>query len=101
MVVRFNTRAVQDVVVHRVEPIGVEGDALSSVPGGVTESEAIIGKATKHLELHPDGGAAPPSRLSSEVIQEEGKKESGPELDTNVLDRARAKAQQGQKEVGM
>ena len=100
MVVRFNTRAVQDVVVHRVEPIGVEGDALSSVPGGVTEAEAIIGKATKHLELHPEAGAEH-SRLSNEIIEEEEKKEPGPELDTNVLEKARQKAQQGQKEVGM
>ena len=97
MVVRFNTRAVQDTVAHRVEPIGVEGDRLSSVAGGISESDAIVSAARQSLDQARQEGKLPPD--IGNIEEEAPQQEPGPELNTGVLQQARKKAEQGQKEV--
>lgn len=99
MVVRFDSRAVQDTIAHRNDPIGVEGDKLSSVPGGVSESTAIVGAVKQSLDKLRDEG-----KLGTDVpnIEEEQmQQEPGPELDLHGLQKAREKAAEGQKEAGL
>lgn len=104
MIVRFNTRAVQDTVEHRAEPIGVEGDSSSTVQGGVTEIEAIVGGARRAMSNPEAQGneLSPIGRLSTnEMIQEQDEQDDAPELDMDVLKRAREKAKEGQREAAM
>ena len=49
MVVRFDSKAVQQTVDKVVEPIGVEGDSASR-GGGLTEAEAIVREQQNKLE---------------------------------------------------
>ena len=100
MVVRIDTRAVQDAVSHRSEPIGVEGDRLSSVAGGISESDAIVGKAKQSLDQARSEGKVPGPAQIADIEEEAPSQEPGPELDTSVLQKAREKAAEGQKEVG-
>lgn len=73
MVVRFDNKAVRQ---RKNEgAIGVEGDPLTA-RGSVTEAEAIVAQARKSI-------AEPQQSVESaaaEIIQEEQKKEPGPEL---------------------
>lgn len=50
MVVRFDANLIRDVVERRSEPIGVEGDPLSQVKGGISEADKIVEGAKKKLE---------------------------------------------------
>ena len=50
MVVRFDANLIRDVVERRSEPIGVEGDPLSQVKGGISEADKIVEGAKKRLE---------------------------------------------------
>lgn len=102
MVVRFDNKLLQDTVARRVEPIGVEGDPASQ-KGGLTEAEAILKSVSGQM---PSGGQADEKemkRISHEIIseQEHGQQEPGPELDANVLEKARQKAASGKESVGM
>ena len=104
MIVRFNTRAVQDTVEQRVEPIGVEGDSHSTIRGGVTEIEAIVGDARRTMPSPESYGneLSPVRRITTnELLEEHEEQEDGPELDSDVLKRAREKAKEGQNQVGM
>jgi protein phosphatase PTC1 len=96
MTVRFNTRAVQDTVEARVEPIGVEGDASSNLPGGVTEAEAIV-EAAKRTMPSVEEGAAEPSIESTS--QDARPQEPQPTLAVDALEKAKQKAQEGQAAV--
>lgn len=83
MVVRFDGQAVQKTVDRKAEPIGVEGDPATQ-KGGITETEAIIGKQ-KEL-LHDSGESL--DRLPTD-IQEEEEPEPVPELNPAALEAAR------------
>jgi len=98
MTVRFNTRAVQDTVKARVEPIGVEGDAPSNVPGGVTEADAIV-DAAKRTMPHVAEGAQRPS-IESITAEEPESQDEGIELTVEALQKAKQKAQEGQAAAG-
>ncbi|EED22873.1 protein phosphatase 2C, putative [Talaromyces stipitatus ATCC 10500] len=50
MVVRFDANIIRDVVERRSEPIGVEGDPLSQVKGGISEADKIVEGAKRRLE---------------------------------------------------
>jgi len=96
MTVRFNTRAVQDTVEARVEPIGVEGDASSNLPGGVTEAEAIVEAAKRTMPSVEEGTGESSVRTISEDARPQ---EPQPELAVDALEKAKQKAQEGQAAV--
>ena len=82
MIVRFDSKALQQTVDRKTEPIGVEGDPATA-KGGISEADAIVKEARKSMG---DGGKVEPAeeekkRLSKEIIQEEEEQEPGPELD--------------------
>ena len=82
MIVRFDSKAVQQTVERKAEPIGVEGDP-SSVKGGISEADAIIKEARKSMgdTSKLDVSEEEKRRFSQEVIEEEEGQEAGPELD--------------------
>lgn len=86
MVVRFDSKAVQQNVANQAEPIGVEGDPATK-SGGLTEAEAIVLESKKKL----DQSGAPLEQVSTEqIIQEqEHHAEPGPELNPEALEKAR------------
>jgi len=90
MVVRFDGKAVQQTVERKVEPIGVEGDPLSTKKGGISEADAIVNEARKSLDgpaMLGDKAESPTSGrtdVSQEIIREEDTKEPGPELDAEM-----------------
>lgn len=94
MTVRFNKRAVQDTVLARVEPIGVEGDPLSDLPGGVTEAEAIVEAAKRSMPAETD---SPRASVDSILQEETAKQEPGPELSLEAIEQAKLKAQEGKE----
>lgn len=86
MVVRFDSKALQQTVERRTEPIGVEGDPPSTKKGGISEADALVKEARKSMG---DVGRALPGdgileeeakRVDQEIIKEEEEKEPGPEL---------------------
>ncbi len=81
MVVRFDSKALQQTVERKTEPIGVEGDP-PSVKGGISEADAIIKEARKSMGNNSklDASEEEKHRFSNEVIEEEEEKEPGPEL---------------------
>ena len=86
MVVRFDTKALQDTVEHKAEPIGVEGDP-TSVEGGISEADAIVKEARRSMDK---GGKIDLSdeekkRVSKDIIREEEEQEPGPELDPQAV----------------
>lgn len=86
MVVRFDSKAVQQTVNQQAEPIGVEGDPPTK-QGGISEAEAIVMESKKKLE---DNGEAL-DRIPSDLIEqeEEHDAEPGPELNAEALQKAR------------
>lgn len=71
--------------------IGVEGDPASTIPGGISETEAIISAAKRGLPLSEDPEL---SRISTETIEKEQQnQEPGPELDPAGLDKAKQVSQ--------
>ena len=88
MVVRFDTKALQDTVEHKAEPIGVEGDP-KSVGGGISEADAIVKEVRRSMG---EGGKIDLSdedkkRVSKDIIREEEEQEPGPELDPQGVKR--------------
>lgn len=75
MIVRFNNKALQQTVERRTEPIGVEGDLLSTKKGGISEADSIVKEARKSMS---DGGNEK-GGVGKEIIKED--QEPGPELD--------------------
>jgi len=86
MVVRFDSKAVQQTVANQVEPIGVEGDPPTKA-GGITEAEAIVAESKKKLEETGEGL----DRIPSDLIEqdEEPDAEPGPELNAEAVENAR------------
>lgn len=82
MIVRFDTQLVQDMINHRTEPIGVEGDVPPN-PKDVSEADKIIEDAKKNVaDLGlVDGEKAPvvDAKLQDDIIREAEKEEPGPE----------------------
>lgn len=91
MVIRFDSKAVQQTVESRVEPIGVEGDAASK-QGGVTEAEAIVSEHAKRLDESgelADKGIPPDQLLDEHEAGEAHGEEAGPELSAEAVQAAR------------
>lgn len=90
MVVRFDSKLLQQTVERKAEPIGVEGDRPSK-KGGMSEADAIVNEAKKSMSdggrtLHTDEEVAEERvRVSQEVIREEEEQEVGPEVDAEKL----------------
>ena len=106
MIVRFNSRALQDTVERRADPIGVEGDPACAVKGGVSETEAIIGAARKSMPPPAEVEKAEKegtdlSKIDSDMIVEEEQAEPGPELDPEGLSKAKEKAKEGKEKEGV
>ena len=83
MIVRFDSKAVQQTVEQKTEPIGVEGDP-GTQEGGLSEADQIVAESRKKLE---DSGIASDklTRLPTEIIQAEEEAEPGPELNVQAL----------------
>ncbi|KAI9778836.1 MAG: Protein phosphatase 2C 1 [Candelina submexicana] len=79
MLVRFDTKAVQNTVDRRNELIGVEGDPLNSKKGGISEADAIVAEARKHVDQSESISPMHVSAQMSQVAEEE-EGEPGPEL---------------------
>lgn len=100
MIVRFDKPALISSLSSPQNAVGVEGDPNSTVKGGISESEAIVGAAKKGMPIDSvEGTGEELSRLSTEMIIEEEKQEPGPELDPHGLERAKEKAVDGKAEV--
>ena len=79
MLVRFDTKAVQNTVDRRNEPIGVDGDPPTSKKGGISEADAIVAEARKHVD---QSNNVSPEHISAQMskVAEEEEGEPGPEL---------------------
>ena len=100
MIVRFNSRGLQDAASKTQEHIGVDGDPPSNLKGGIRETEAIVGAAKKGMSNDQVAGEGEDlSRISTDMIQEEENAEPGPELDPEGLAKAKEKAKEGQQAV--
>ncbi|KAK0257407.1 mgpp2cl-1, protein phosphatase 2C-like protein 1 [Friedmanniomyces endolithicus] len=84
MVVRFDSKAVQQTVAREVEPIGVDGDPATK-QGGVSEAEAIVMEQKAKLDQTGEKMDRIPS--DAELMGEH--RETGPELNAEALDKAR------------
>ena len=86
MMVRFDSKAVQQTVAREVEPIGVDGDPATK-KGGVSEAEAIVAESQQHLEASGEKV----ERIPTEELMEgqEQAAEPGPELNPEAVQRAR------------
>lgn len=94
MIVRFDNKLLQQTVEHIAEPIGVEGDPLSTIKGGISEVDAIVREARKsmgdsshilHSDVRSEDVEEEKARISQEIIREEEEKEVGPEMDPEGL----------------
>lgn len=83
MIVRFDSKAVQQTVEHKTEPIGVEGDP-GTQGGGLSEADQLVLESRKKLQ---DAGVSGASldRLPTEIIEHEEAAEPGPELNVQAL----------------
>lgn len=80
MVVRFDSKALQQTVERKTEPIGVEGDP-PSVRGGISEADAIIKEARKSMDTTKlDASEEEKHRFSKEVIEEEEEEGARPRV---------------------
>ena len=86
MVVRLDSKAVQEAVQNKVEPIGVEGDPATK-PGGISEAEHIVLESKKKLD-ESDGEQL--DRITTQMVEAEKAKESGPEMDADQAALAQA-----------
>ena len=83
MIVRFDSKAVQEAVQQKTEPIGVEGDP-GTKEGGPSEADQLVAESRKKLE---DSGVSSDSlvKVPTEIIQAEEEAEPGPELNVEAL----------------
>lgn len=72
MIVRFDSKALQQSVDRKTEPIGVEGDPPSTIKGGISEADAIVEEALKIMNLDDDKRG-----IGRESIKEEDQQEAG------------------------
>lgn len=91
MIVRFDTKLVQDMVERRTDPIGVEGD-VPARQSNVSEADKIVEDAKKHVEdlglVDGDKDPMTDQKLQEDIIREAEKQEPGPEAappEDNVL----------------
>lgn len=84
MIVRFDNKLVQETVEHKVEPIGVDGDAATH--GSITESQAIIANSQKTRE---EGGGDPTDRIPADVVEVPEPTEPEVELNPVAVEAAR------------
>ncbi|KAK2767041.1 Protein phosphatase 2C 1 [Arachnomyces sp. PD_36] len=82
MIVRFDTKLVQDMVEHRIDPIGVEGDVPTN-PTDVSEADKIIEDAKKNVEglglVDGDKNPLDSEKVQEDIAREAEKQEAGPE----------------------
>ncbi|KAK3113049.1 mgpp2cl-1, protein phosphatase 2C-like protein 1 [Teratosphaeriaceae sp. CCFEE 6253] len=88
MVVRFDSKAVQQTVAREVAPIGVDGDAATKA-GGVSEADAIVLDQKQRLEQSGEKLDRIPSDLHETIEEHKGMQEAGPELNAEALENAR------------
>ncbi|KAK3650705.1 mgpp2cl-1, protein phosphatase 2C-like protein 1 [Elasticomyces elasticus] len=88
MVVRFDSKAVQQTVAQEVEPIGVDGDPATK-KGGVSEAEAIVMEQKAKLEQTGEKLDRIPSDLEETVEEHKAAQEPGPELNPEAVEMAR------------
>lgn len=72
MIVRFDSKALQQTVDRKTEPIGVEGDPSSTIKGGISEADAIVKEARKSMNLDDEKKG-----IGRESIKEEEQQDTG------------------------
>ena len=87
MVVQFDNKSIKQTVEHKTDPIGVEGDPSSMKKGGISEADAIVREAKKSMGDIPGDNMKEEEKLkvSADIVEEEARKEPGPELDPTAL----------------
>ena len=85
MIVRFDSRAVQEAVQNKAEPIGVEGDPVTKT-GGLSEAEHLVLESKKKLD---ESGAEQLDRVPTDIIEQQEAAEPGPELNLDAAEAAR------------
>lgn len=80
MIVRFDSKALQQTVDRKTEPIGVEGDPPSTIKGGISEADAIIKEARKSMNLDDEKKG-----IGRESIKEEEQQEAGYGSDSDAV----------------
>jgi len=87
MIVRFDNKALK--ARKQESAIGVEGDPPTRQPGGVTEAEALVANAKKHMNDDMDVD----KKISDSIAEEDTEVEGGPGLDPEAATSAqRSKA---------
>lgn len=86
MVIRFDSKAVQQTATNQSQNIGVDGDPATQT-GGISEAEALVMESKKMLDESGEGLDRIPSDLIEQ--EEEHDAEPGPELNAEALEKAR------------
>ena len=86
MIVRFDNKALQQTVERRKEPIGVDGDPLSTRKGGISEADAILKEAKKNMDdAGHSVGAEDKTSFNRDTIHEEEETEARSPADRNGI----------------
>lgn len=90
MIVRFDGEAVSCTLERKSAPIGVDGDPTADAGLGISEADAIVDDARRHLDeqgllVSDQGntaslGAGDRAAITEQAIREEKEQEPGPEL---------------------
>lgn len=91
MLVRFDSRALQQNLEHEKPPIGVEGDPVpDDKKGGVSEADALVREAGKNAGVVREQGEAGSLKeeAEKEIEAEQKDKEEGPEVSSEALKQA-------------
>jgi protein phosphatase PTC1 len=85
MVIRLDSNRVKDVVNNKAEPIGVDGDPSTNVPGGVSEADKIVESARKSMAKagiadNPELAEQAHEEVLAKMASSGEDKEPGPEL---------------------
>lgn len=86
MVVRFDNSKLQ--ATQEQKDLGVEGDP-SSIPGGVSEADAIVSESKKFIAEGGDPLALEKPTTQEMVVDVEQNQEAGPELNPAALEHAK------------
>lgn len=85
MVVRFDSKKVQETVENKSDPIGVEGDPATK-HGGLSEAEHLVLDAKKKID---ESGEPQLDRVPTDMVEEQAQAEPGPELNAEAVEAAR------------
>ncbi|PGH27657.1 hypothetical protein AJ80_00671 [Polytolypa hystricis UAMH7299] len=80
MIVRFDSKAIQNTIDHITTPVGVQGDPLAIRKGGINETDKIVADVKKYVVPAVSGEECPTPPEGAVAIVLDG--EPGPEVAT-------------------